>query len=289
MQRDVWLQFVRLVRRFAAPVSNRRFTFGQGDIVLVYAWAAYHSRPVYWACDRRNWPDDLRPAPLPSAATMSRRLRRAEILAFLERLRRHLQRGQRRSVLSQLDGKVMAVGPHSGDPDARVGRRSGGWVKGYEFHAIGNGLRRIEAWEVQPLNVDERVVARRLVPRSRVSGYLLADGNYDDNGLHELCDRQGAQLIAPRRRGPHTALGHRAQSAARRRCIELLERSPNGFGPEVHKRRGDIERRFGALSSAWYGIGPLPAWVRTVHRVRLWVATKLVLFQLHQAFLTQRR
>jgi hypothetical protein len=282
MQRDVWLQLVGLVRRLAAPPASRRFAFSEADIILVFAWAAEQMRPVYWACDPSNWPDDLRPVRLPTPSTMSRRLRRPEILARLEALRRHLQRGRRRGRVATLDGKVLPVSHHSRDPDARFGRGAGALAKGYKFHAIYCG-QRLETWSVQPLNVDERVVARQLVPRSRIRGYLLADANYDDNALHDICLCHGAQLVAPRRYGPHKQLGHQRHSPARRRCIDMLEHSLTGFGPQLHAQRGDIERHFGALATAWYGLGPLPAWVRGHPRVERWVAVKLLLFRLHQS------
>lgn len=289
MRRDFWLRLVDLVRRCATPPPNRRFTFGEADIVLVFFWAAEHSRPIYWACDPENWPDDLRPACLPTPATMSRRLRRPAILARIERVRRHLQRGRRRRLVSTLDGKPLPVSHHSRDPDARFGRGAGTLAKGYKFHGICNGSRRLEAWSVQPLNVDERVVARQLVPRSRIAGYLLADRYYDDNPLHDICLRRGVQLIAPRRYGRNKGLGHHRHSPARLRCIDMLEHSHTGFGPSLHAQRDDIERRFGSLSTAWYGLGPLPAWVRGHACVERWVAAKLVLFQLHQSFQKRRR
>jgi hypothetical protein len=289
MQRDVWRRLVTLVRRLAASPSSRRFSFREAEIVLVYFWAAEHTRPVYWACRPDNWPDHLRPARLPTPATMSRRLRRPGVHACIDAVRRHQQRGLRRSLLSTLDGKPLPVSHHSRDRDARFGRGAGALAKGYKFHGICNGPQRLEAWTAPPLNVDERVVARRLVPASRIAGYLLADRYYDDNLLHDTCLQHGVQLVAPRRYGPHKGLGHHRHSPARRRCIDMLEHSHTGFGPALHARRGDIERRFGALASAWYGLGPLPAWVRGQHRVELWVAAKLALFQLHQSSRKRRR
>jgi hypothetical protein len=283
MQRDVWRRLETLVRRLAAAPASRRFSFSDAEIVLVFFWAAEHTRPVYWACGPENWPDDLRPARLPTPATMSRRLRRPGILACLEAVRRHQQRGLRRGLLSMLDGKPLPVSHHSRDRDARFGRGAGALAKGYKFHGIYNGSQRLEAWTVQPLNIDERVVARRLVPASRISGYLLADRYYDDNPLHDICLQHGVQLVAPRRYGSEKGLGHHRHSPARLRCIDMLEHSHTGFGPALHAQRGDIERRFGALASAWYGLGPLPAWVRGQGRVERWVAAKLVLFQLHQS------
>jgi hypothetical protein len=41
--------------------------------------------------------------------------------------------------------------------------------------------------------------------------------------------------------------------------------------------RGRIERSFGNAVCFAGGLGPLPAWVRRMHRVFLWVMAKLVI------------
>ena len=57
----------------------------------------------------------------------------------------------------------------------------------------------------------------------------------------------------------------------------LLGTAPSPFGKALYALRGDIERRFGNLTGFGGGLQPLPSWVRTPHRVALWVAAKLVL------------
>ena len=44
------------------------------------------------------------------------------------------------------------------------------------------------------------------------------------------------------------------------------------------KARDEVERAFGVLTSTAGGLGPLPAWVRTLGRVRRWVGAKIILY-----------
>lgn len=46
----------------------------------------------------------------------------------------------------------------------------------------------------------------------------------------------------------------------------------------VLKARDEVERVFGTLTCAAGGLGALPAWVRTLGRVRRWVGAKIVLY-----------
>src|SRR3954468_19663612 len=78
----------------SAAISAVAVGFGRhkGDqhttavIVRVHTWAALHDRSVSWACDPRNWKRSTRPAELPDQSTMSRRTRREDFMAFLERV-----------------------------------------------------------------------------------------------------------------------------------------------------------------------------------------------------------
>ena len=94
---------------------------------------------------------------------------------------------------------------------------------------------------------------------------------------------------------PGTGLGHRDHSPARLRSIELLESPTPGnlprpgtaagrcdFARDLYAARGDIERRLGNLCGFGGGLAPLPAWVRTPHRVARWTAAKLVINGLRQ-------
>jgi hypothetical protein len=51
--------------------------------------------------------------------------------------------------------------------------------------------------------------------------------------------------------------------------------------------RSDIERRLGNLCCFGGGLAPLPAWVRTPHRVARWVAAKLIINGLRQCRLQE--
>lgn len=281
MEREAWFEIVALVERLSPRLSSRRCSFTWAHIVLTHLWAVLHDRPIYWACQARHWPDHLRPIRLPSPSTMTRRLRNACVIRTLRAVQRHLRRGQRRGLLSIIDGKALPVGPHSRDPDARWGRGAGGLAKGYKLHLVSGNHGRIEAWSVKPLNVDERVVARRLIAEARPQGYLLGDAHYDDQHLYACCRRRGTQFVAPRGR-PGCGLGHRPPEPARLRAIDMLEQSHTQFGPELMACRRDIERYFGQVCSASHGLPPLPAWVRRQHRVELWVAAKLIVYTVVQ-------
>ena len=116
------------------------------------------------------------------------------------------------------------------------------------------------------MNTDERVMARRLLRQDPVEGYVLADGNYDDNKLHDLCGvRSNLQLVAPRRYGFKKGLGHHRHSPGRLRSITLLTNPMSDFGSRLLARRDQIERFYGNLTT--FGAG-LPPWVRTHRRVR---------------------
>lgn len=284
MEREAWKWILPFVHRALKARPNARFTFDWTEIVLVFLWAVLHDRPISWACDPQSWPDELRPRALPTPSTMTRRQQKPHFKACLMRLLAQLRSGVARSLLNMVDGKPLPIGNHSKDPDAHFGRGAGGMAKGYKLHLIlgKNGI--IEAHDVRPMNCDERVVARDLVRRASLRGYLLADGHYDDNPLHQRCAERGVQLVSPRRY-PGSGLGHRRHSPSRLRSIALLEQSETGFGPQLHAERRMIETFFGHLTSACFGLAPLPAWVRRQPRVWRWVTAKLILF----ALITRRR
>jgi len=238
---------------------------------------------VSWACKPENWPDDLRPDPLPSQPTVSRRSKTVEVLrllAVLERVRAH----RSFELALTIDGKPLHVGSHSKDPDAAWGHARRGWAKGYKLHAVDGARPTPCEWDVEPLNAAEPTVGARLVGRlPRGAGYLLGDSAYDSNPLYEMTTFGGRQLLAPRKR-PNTGLGHCRQTPGRLRSIELLE-GPGEFGRTLHFERDDIERRFGRLTNHAAGLAPLPNWVRRLDRVRLWVQLKLLI---HAAYVFLR-
>src|SRR5262245_45870777 len=101
-----WNTLYRLVNEVAGtlPPGSRRFP--DRVIALVLLWAAFHHKPISWAVQRRNWPpwmQRLLPV-LPSSTTMSRRLRRASMRMFLDRLLGQAQGPARLTLVRVVDG-----------------------------------------------------------------------------------------------------------------------------------------------------------------------------------------
>lgn len=277
MEHSVYDRIRRVLRALGRRRQSRRFTFTDASVLEVYIWAALHDRPVSWACDPRHWPPGSRRGPIPSASTVSRRMRRPRLVALIDRLRRRIEDHTTPALVAAIDGKPLPIGPHSHDRQSGYGRAAGGKAKGYKLHAIVDIRGRVLAWRIAPMNTDERVMARRMLRSLDHTGYLLADSNYDSNKLYKAAIERGVQLVAPRRYGPHRGVGRRAQSPARLRAKDILELDPTGFGRGLKRLRWSIERFFGTLCSRPGGLGPLPAWVRSHRRVRAWVAAKLLI------------
>lgn len=276
MERELWKIVSSAITVVDRRIRKATYTHSVGRIVRVYLWSVLNDRPVDWACRWENWRGARPPAALPDQSRMSRRLRQQDTLEFLLAVLDRLDRSQGSQLLKYLDGKPLTVSRHSQDSDAAFGRGAGGINKGYKLHAIYSQSGRILAWQVYPLNVDERAAADELLGQLDHEGYLLADRNYDANWLFERAKACGQQLLAARRYGSQRGLGHHAHSPARLRSIELLE-GPGQFGPTLYKQRREIETRFANLCSFGGGLTCLPPWVRTLRRVRLFVLAKLTI------------
>src|SRR5262249_45152169 len=82
-------QTFRCLQRIVTALPHPRpagVSYADQFVVLVFLWAALHDRPVYWACDARNWPTKWAIDRLPDDSTMSRRLRTLSVLQLLQRL-----------------------------------------------------------------------------------------------------------------------------------------------------------------------------------------------------------
>jgi hypothetical protein len=279
MEHQLWRWIVTLAATFDKTPWPTRHDFRDADILAVYFWAVVHDRPTSWACCRANWPIHLRRRVLPSDATMSRRLRTPSVRALFAAVYDWATAPRAAGVYWLVDGKPLVIGGSSGDRDGRCGRAVNGMARGYKVHAILNPQGEIAASEVTAMNVDERVVADRLIPAAGVCGYLLADANYDSNKLHAAADRSGnLQLITPRRYAKTaTGTGHRVQTAGRRRCLELWAQPAPRYIDGLLAERPRVERHFANWTNWGGGLGPLPAWVRTFPRVDRWVRAKLIL------------
>jgi hypothetical protein len=221
---------------------------------------------------------------------MSRRLRMPRTLLALHQLACLLQQQRTPGNVLVVDGKPLEVSEHTSDPDARKGRGAGRFAKGYKLHAIVDpAAAMFVAWDVQPLNVSEMTVARRMLRRRTIQwpagALLLGDGFYDSNPLHAAAARRRLQLVAPRRK-PGTGLGRRRHHPNRLESIGLTEGLDSDIWHEVlSPQRTAIERFFAAMVCVGGGIFGLPPWVRRIHRVKAWVNAKICI---HAARITLR-
>jgi hypothetical protein len=279
MERELWPPLYRLIREVARDFSQKYVSYQPWVLVAVIAWAALHDRPRSWACQRRHWSTTtLRPGRLPSPSVLSRRADGVAVGLFWRALEARLRGRGDPALLAFVDGKPLLVGGCSKDPDARFGRAAGHVGRGYKLHAVWSTRPLPEAWEVTPLNADEKAAARGLVGQLGHGGYLVADGNYDASPLYDAAAACGYQLVAPCRKAKTPGCGKHYQSPHRLRSLALLG-APFGapFGRALYQARAAIERSFGHASAFAGGLGPLPAWVRRLARVRTWVWAKLVI------------
>jgi hypothetical protein len=273
MERELWEILYRTVREVGQGFRQKYVQIPGWALLLTMLWAALHDRPVSWACQPKHWTSThLRPAHLPSAATLSRRIDGIALGLLWRAVEQRLRAaGPPPGLLAFLDGKPLPVGGCTKDPDARYGRAAGTMAKGYKLHTVWSTGVLPEAWEVTPLNTEEAKVADRLIPQVTGGGYLLADGNYDVNRLYDSAWLQGYQLLTPLPKAPP---GRRRQSPQRLRSIELNSRA---MGRELYRCRIRIEEAFGNATSFGGGLAPLPAWIRGLDRVRTWVWAKLLI------------
>jgi len=275
MERELWPALYQVLQEAAQEVRQKYVQLQPWVIVATLLWAAVHDRPVKWACDPRHWSTTkLRPATIPSESTMSRRVDAVSTGVFWRAVEQRLRRGSDPGLVAFLDGKPLPVSGNSKDPDARWGRGAGGLAKGYKLHAVWSAGVLPEAWEVAPLNVGEKEVADRLMGQLHHGGYLLADGEYDASYLYDRAFAQGYQLVAPFRKAKNPGSGKHYQSPHRWHSIDLMQ---HDYGQALYKLRTGIERCFGNATTFGGGLGPLPAWVRGLARVRTWVWAKLLI------------
>jgi Transposase DDE domain len=281
MEYQIWKEVVALIDSLKQPRTPVRFDFSDADIVKVFYWAVICDRPTGWSCRTENWPSFLRRRQLPSDSTMSRRLRSVRVRSLLNNLEHRVIAPKEPGLFWLIDGKSLPIGGCSKDRQAGYGRAAGCKAKGYKLHAIiGDRDDSVAVWRVAPMNKDERVMAERMLKQvpPQVLGYAIADGNYDSNKLHQICDQHGnLQWVSPRRYGPGKGTGHRKQTAGRIRSMELIENPFPKFAKQLLKDRGAIERCFGNLTNFGGGLTCLPSWVRTHRRVHRWVQAKLIL------------
>ena len=248
-------------------------TYSDHDVVRVLLWTACHDRPVCWACQLNNWPLWRRRTKLISQSQMSRRLRTVPAHQLLTQLGSDLRDRLPQGLIKYLDAKPLPVGGASKDRDAKFGRGAAGVQRGYKVTTAVDQYGCIEAWQLGPMNLPEHQQAEILLERMPWGLYVVGDNAYDKTHLYQQADARGMCLIGAFKTHAK-APGHRRQSPQRQHSLDLQRRP---FGQDLLRMRWGIERSYGQMCSFAGGLAPLPAWVRTPHRVAVWFAAKLIL------------
>jgi hypothetical protein len=294
MDRQVWTGVMAAVRRAARAIkrlglAGRKCLYPDRLTVAMYLWCVWHDRPLCWACDRSHYNTLFRPRKLPSVSQFTRRVKTDSVQRILRRVHDELSSAGLASPLSYLDGKPLVVGGASKDRDAARGYAIGGFAKGYKLHAWASEDGRIPLWAVTPLNTAEQSVAAELLcpnlPRWAMPPHavIAADSNYDSAPLHKAVAPLDLCLLTPLRsqgrvkNGRHHPVTLRQMGPGRRELVRIWAEHPH-LARYLLKDRTTIERVFSALTSWGGGLGPLPAWVRTLGRVRRWVGGKIILY-----------
>ena len=275
MECELWPRLYALVIELGRQLRSRRVRYSDAVIVLVFLWGCLHDRPQCWSCESRNWKSTrLKPVAIPSDSTLSRRLESPSVKNFMTALHEAVRNGDDQDLLSFIDAKPLVVGSCSKDPEAKAGRVAKGMARGYKLHAIWSNRPLPEVWTVRSLNENESPVAQSLIPQLGGCGYLVGDGQFDVNVLHDLSFERHHQLLTLPRRGNAKGLGHIKQSPHRLWAIEMRH---GDLGRKLLRQRTQIERLFGNATNFAGGLAPLPNWVRRLHRVRRWVWAKLLI------------
>ena len=289
MQRELWPILAGHLTELSRTTSTQRFLHPTPRILRVYLWAVMHDRPVSWACNKRNWAGAKPPARLPDQSTMSRRFQRDDTQAMLNDLLDRLESAHSQQLIWRLDGKALPIAKHSRDRQARIERGTGGFQNGYRFHAIYASNNRPLAYDVYPMNVDERVVARQMIAQLPASeGYLLADSNYEINPLYDQAAAAGRILVTPRRFRHAKGLGQSRKHSTHRIAMIARMQSPSDFTRKLLATRKQIETRFANLCSFGGGLTHLPPWVRG-NRVKMFVTAKILIRLARDQYLKQTK
>ncbi len=289
MDHDVWKHLMNVTRSVARGVvpSVRSPIYPDLLVVRMYFWCVHHDRPQSWAADEEHYHGPLfRPRNLPSISQFNRRIKTPSVEMILQRVHDLTAEVDRVSPELYMDGKALTVSPVSKDAQATRGHIPGGFGKGYKLHAQVTEDQRIVCWSVTSLHVAEQTVAMTFVVQSPAPGCLLmADSNYDSAPLYKATEQAGITYFTylkgqkQVKNDQHHPVTLRQMGAARREAVITWKEHPD-LCKFVLRLRDRIERTFSALTCYGGGLGPLPAWVRTLERVRRWVGAKIILYHL---------
>jgi hypothetical protein len=306
LDRRTWERITEAVNRQARRLRRiegtlKRARYSDALIAKFYFWSVLHDRPIGWAADVDHVRSRLfRPRAMPSRSQLERRINMGRFTRLLGMIHRDLAGVLDPTDGGMLDGKPLTVSPVSKDAEALRGHITGGFAKGYKLHVWATSDRRIPLWSLMPLNEDERVVAEALIPwmpQFSHGALTMADGLYDSRRLYPaLAARNGALLVRPRGMDlENPALWRKQQEdlhpksrtggPCRDEALLAWKHTP-GLAAHVYKDRIHVEGTLSNLCCYGGGLGPLPAWVRTLRRVRRWVGTKIILY--HARLLARR-
>lgn len=279
MDKRIWSIITKLIVSVnrAIPQTARRPTYSDALIVRMFIWAAWHERPLCWACDRDHYNSLFRPRRLPSVSQFCRRVKTSRFQQMLDRVNQRLMQDDVPLRVTFLDGKPLAVSRHTQDSQAKMGYADGCFRRGYKLHAWANENGRILRHCVRPMNEGEPNTARTLIDRPLEGAVVLADANYDSAKLYQTVQEQGGHLVTPLKGQATSALSLRYMPLPRRRMIQLWRENPR-LCRKALAQRVQIERIFSALTCFGGGLNPLPAWVRRLPRVERWVLAKLIIY-----------
>lgn len=277
MESELYKKVYQLIIKIANGRTIKKATFFDADIVLTYLWAVLHDRPIYWACQKKNWPIYYRRKPLPTASTMTRRLRKQGVQNLLKEAEQVLIKRFPPSLCRWIDAKALPVSRISKDKQAGFGPACGAMAKGYKLYTIADSTQGFIKWTLRPMQHSEATVARDLIMDLKEYGYLIGDGAYDKNHLYELAGGKSIQLLTPQRIKQAKGFGHRCDSKYRVRAMQMKD---TYFGHRLLDSREQIERMYAQLTNFGCGLSPLPNWVRTLFRVEMWVRAKLIFYQI---------
>ena len=287
VEREQWHTVLSAVKRASRrlPKPKRRPKFPDWLIVAMFLWAVWHDRCLSWACGRSHYGALFRPRKLPSVSQFTRRLKTRRCRQILQWVHEGLSEAHLATPVSYVDGKPLTVGAVSKDRDARWGKVSGGYAKGYKLHAWATEDGRVPCWCVTGLNAGECPVAELmfgLLPPLPPGAVVLADANYDDRDLHKALAPRGGVLVSPLKKQQQYPPGRgrhpvtlRQMGPGRRELLAAWAQAP-GLVRLVLKDRVRIENVFSRLAMA--GLGPLPPFVRGTDRVARWAGGKLILY-----------
>jgi hypothetical protein len=276
VDKNVWCEIRSAVRSAERVMKRcgRRPRFSDRLIVQMYFVSVLFDRPRGFACRRESLPSWFRPRALPSYSQFCRRLHSPRVVAMIDHVARQLGRSDTPIRISYIDGKELPISRQSTDPDARVGRGSRDWAKGYRLHALAAEDRKIKAFSVRPLNEGEALIARELMTHAQPGSIVLADAAYDSRFLYAAAQKRHAWFLAPVKR--NAAITRSRTNPARLVGVNFWRDQPER-AKAIYARRTDIERIFSQCVTAGGGLNPLPTWVRRLDRVSLWVTAKIAL------------